>query len=308
MIENKNSYFILDVKIQDEDKSDIKYKERLENKIDLVFSSLGTSYNQTYQFIKKDQKRIIYFFKTEKRKRRGQVVKFCDAHLPENLVYKTEAITKSYLDLSLIKLERDDNFKKVEEPSKFNDYSGGDLAIFENEKNWFPWQRDIYKMIFHQDGSFREAHQRHIFSIIDIDGNSGKSSFFKYLLFKHPLGIGRLTYGTASQLRASSVNAGPKKLYLIDLARSKSKNDSQECLLSAIEDIKNGLIVQNMFGSSNQLLMLPPHIIVSSNYGLKYNLLSADRWRIFKIDKNKKLGKLNQAIEEQKRKDSIKKF
>jgi hypothetical protein len=307
MIENKNSYFTLDVKIQDDDQSDVKYKEELENKIDLVFSALGTSYNQTYQFRKTDRKRIIYFFRTEKRKRRGQVVKFCDAYLPDDLVYKASAITKSYLDLSLVKLENDNNFVRVEEPCTFDDYNGEDLAIFENEKNWFPWQRDVYKMIFHPDGTFREAHQRHILSIIDVDGNSGKSSFFKYLLFKNPLGIGRLTYGTASQLRASSVNAGPKKLYLIDLARTKSKNDSEECLLSAIEDIKSGLIVQNMFGSSKHLLMQPPHILISSNYRLKYSLLSKDRWQIFKIGDNKKLGKLNQVIEEQKRQELIKK-
>jgi hypothetical protein len=305
MIENKNSYFMLDIKVPGEDKI---YKENLENKIDLIFSSLGTCYNQTYKFIKNDQKRIVYFFRTEKRKRRGQVVKFCEMHLPEDLVYKADAITKSYLDLSLIKLEMDKTFDRLEEPTKFNDYNGEDLEIFDDEKNWFPWQRDIFKIIFHKDGSFREAHQRHIFSIIDVDGNSGKSSFFKYLFFKNPVEIGRLTYATASQLRSSSVNGGPKKLYIIDLARSKSRNDKEEDLLSVIEDIKGGLVVQNMYGASRQLLMSPPHIIISSNYRLNYNLLSKDRWRIFKIDKNNKLGKLNQAIKEQNREEFVKKL
>jgi len=306
-MENKNSYFVLDIKINEEDESDKVYQENLDNKIDLVFSCIGTSYNQTHKFIKEDNKRIIYFFKTDKRKRRGQLVRFCETHLPESLVYKADAITKSYLDLSLIKLEDNKAFERIEEPTKFNDYDGKDLEIFDDEKNWFPWQREIYKQIFHEDGTFRTAHQRHIFSLIDLDGNSGKSSFFKYLFFKHPSSIGRLTYGTASQLRASSVNAGPKKLYIIDLARSKSKNDKEEDLLSAVEDIKSGLIVQNMFGSGRQLLMVPPHIIISSNYRLKYNLLSKDRWRIFKIDNNNKLGKLNQAITEQKREEFIKK-
>ena len=47
-----------------------------------------------------------------------------------------------------------------------------------------------------------------------------------------------------------------------------------------------------MYGSGRTLLMEPPHIIVSSNYNLDYNLLSEDRWEVYEIS-DKKLKKVN---------------
>ena len=123
-------------------------------------------------------------------------------------------------------------------------------------------------------------------------GNSGKSSFFKWLYFKHNEAIGRIGYGSASQLRSSAVNIGKKKLYIVDLARSKSKDDRQEDLLSVLEDLKSGLVTNAMYGSGRTLMMEPPHIIVSSNYVLKYELLSEDRWEVYQITKSNKLKRL----------------
>jgi hypothetical protein len=307
MSENRNSYFTIDLRIEKEDTFNDTYNEKLKDKIDLIFSSLGTSYNQTYVFEKKNGKRLFYFFKTEKRKRRGQVVKYCEIHLPENLLYKAEAVTKHYFDSNLLKLEKSKEYKKILEPTRFNEYTGNDLQLFEDKNNWHPWQREVYEMLFTTDDEIKQPHQRHIFSIVDTAGNSGKSSFFKYLFFKNPLTIGRLTYASASQLRSSSVNAGPKELYIIDLARSKSKEDRQEDLLSVVEDIKAGLVIQSMFGSSKQLLMEPPAILISSNYSLNYSLLSKDRWRVFKINSKKQLGKLNKDITEYERSKLAKK-
>ena len=139
---------------------------------------------------------------------------------------------------------------------------------------------------------FKKPDPRHILSLVDKKGNTGKSSFFKWLYYKYPKNIGRIGYGSASQLRSSVVNIGKKDLYIIDLSRSKSRNDRQEDLLSVLEDLKSGLVTNAMYGSGRTLLMEPPHIIVSSNYNLDYNLLSEDRWEVYEIS-DKKLKKVN---------------
>ena len=110
--------------------------------------------------------------------------------------------------------------------------------------------------------------------------------------------VGRISYGTASQLKSSMVNMGTKRIYIIDLARSLGKNDSQSDLLSAIEDLKSGLIINPMFGNGKILEMAPPHIILSANYLLDLNSLSADRWDAYELcDTNKKiLGNVNKKL------------
>lgn len=96
-------------------------------------------------------------------------------------------------------------------------------------------------------------------------------------------------YGSASQLRSGAVNIGKKKLYIVDLARSKSSGDKEEDLLSVLEDIKNGFVTNAMYGSGKTLMMEPPHIIVSSNYILNYELLSSDRWQVYEINSKNQL-------------------
>lgn len=116
-------------------------------------------------------------------------------------------------------------------------------------------------MVYKENGKLKEPDMRSIISIADFKGNSGKSSFFKYLYVKDRENVGRITYGSASQLRSASIAMGKKKLYIIDLARSKAKDDKQEDLLSVIEDIKSGTIISPMYGKNSELIMEPPHII-----------------------------------------------
>lgn len=165
----------------------------------------------------------------------------------------------------------------------------------------------IYQKIFDGKGNIKEPHPRHIISLVDTKGNSGKSSFFKYLFYNYSEEIGRITYGTTGQLRSSVLNMGKKSIYIVDLTRSQGKTDNQEDLLSIIEDIKNGLVTSNFYGKGSTLIMKPPHIIVSTNYILNYEALSADRWEIYEIKRNKKLGKVNELIKKEKRNNTIKK-
>lgn len=104
--------------------------------------------------------------------------------------------------------------------------------------------------------------------------------------------IGGITYRTSSQLKVSLVNLDPKRLYIIGLARSKERNHSERELLSTIEDLKSGLVLNEMCSSTNNSVINPPHIIVSSNYVMDLGILSDDRWEIYELSKKKDLTKL----------------
>lgn len=289
--ENKNSFFSLSLPISSHLIGNEVYQEKLDNAIDLICSSMGVR-GTLYKFAQKQKGQLVYFFKSENRKRKGQLAKYCEHYLPENQNFEARGITSFVFDSELERIRSNLNFDLIDEPSIFSEYNGSDIKLFDDKSNWHSWQKDIYDMIFFPNGSYREPHSRHIYSLVDTKGNSGKSSFFKWLFYNNPQTIGRIGYGSASQLRSSAVNMGNKNLYIVDLARSKSKEDRQEDLLSVLEDLKSGLVTNAMYGSGKTLLIPPPHIIVSSNYILKYELLSADRWRVFEIDSNLKLKKL----------------
>lgn len=292
-METKQSFFSLRLELETFNN---KYKqEELDNIVDLIISSLGVKTN-CYKFENKEEK--VYLFKTETRKRKGQLVKLCDKLLPTNQYYVAEGLTRITFISEIERLKKNPNFELLEKPMPFIEYNANDIEIFNNIENWHSWQKDIYEKIFHTDtNTFKKPDPRRIISLVDKKGNSGKSSFFKWLFYKKPSEIGRIGYGSASQLRSSVVNMGKKDLYIVDLARSKSKDDRQEDLLSVLEDIKSGLVTNAMYGSGKTLLMEPPHIIVSSNYVLKYELLSSDRWEVYEINSSNKLQKLKHKQE-----------
>ena len=255
----------------------------LKDKIDLVLGKMRAS--EDIYIFKKD--RIIrIFFKCDTRKRRGQLVKACETHI-DDYVYSCYTLGKDDFYEQIEKLK---NSKKViTESAPVNNpyYTRSDIKIFDNRDNWYEWQKQVYDILFEKNGVIKQPDPRKIISILDKEGNHGKSSFFKYLLVENQEEVGRLGYGTAAQLRSRAMNMGIKKVYIIDLARTKSREDSELDLLSTIEDLKSGVIVGSFYGRGDSLIMDPPAIVISSNYEFDYKLLSKDRWLVFEI-KNKK--------------------
>ena len=288
-MENKNSFFSIKLDITNIKTNSFRL-EQLENQIDLVLSNMHVS-----QFWHKftGANEIIYFFKTDNRKRKGQLVKVCDNILNTDQSYYVEAMTKMSYEQDLERMRRNDNFRNVHKPSIFSDYAGNDIKFFDDPKNWHKWQTDVYNMLLDENDQFKTPHARKIIHLYCKTGNSGKSSFFKWLYYKHPEEIGRIGYGQAHQLRSSTVNIGRKLCYIIDLARTKSRNDNQEDLLSIVEDLKSGFVSNPMFGSGRILMMEPPFVILSSNYLFNYDSLSEDRWEVYEITKKKTLRAMN---------------
>lgn len=165
-----------------------------------------------------------------------------------------------------------------------NDYNADDLAVFEDPDYLHPWQNSVLEILFEPDmDTVKSGDGRTIYSIVDMHGRKGKSSFIKWLCYRHPLKLGRLSYGTAAQLRSSIINLGTRQAYIVDLPRTRGRRDSLPDLLSAIEDLAGGFVTSPFRGASGQLMMEPPIIFVMSNFKLSYGLMSNDRWRIYEI-------------------------
>lgn len=307
MSDNKNSYFAIAVNIPLNFKQFEKV-DKIDNKIDLVLSGMNST-SDVARFEKRDGQKIVYFFKSSKRKRHGQLVRLIEKFLP-NYNIDTDALTKTGFLNSIKEFKSNELYKDKIESSILSSYKGEDLNLFNDPTNYYPWQKKLESMVFNSDGTIKSIQNnglssksdiinRKIIFIYDPIGNSGKSSWFKYWLFKYPNEIGAISYGNTSQLKSAVVNIGPKKLFLIDLPRAKGRNDSEVELLSILEQIKNGAILGvNLYGSGESLLFSPPIVVVSSNYILRQDLLSKDRWESYKIDsKTKDLKDITRKLE-----------
>lgn len=295
MIENKNSYFIIKATTTKNNQNNDFFTEQITNAFDVILGSMNAT-KESYLF--KNKENFICLFKTINRKRNGQLNKFAERNFSNfDLEFTTEGLKKIDYDQTLMMCRKNKIYKILDEPESlisYLNYNGNDLKIFKEKADWHQWQREIYNNLFDNNNKIREADDRAIISIIDTGGNSGKSSFFKWVFLQNPNQIGRISYGSSSQLRSVLTKNSAKKIYIIDLPRSKGRNDNELDLLSAIEDLKTGFVINNMYGDGGTLIMEPPHVIVSSNFILDRSALSKDRWIHYKITKNKHLQKLSE--------------
>lgn len=169
-----------------------------------------------------------------------------------------------------------------------------DLKLFDDKTLLYAWQCDIHKMLFNSIDFLKQSvitrpDDRTINVIVDEHGNSGKSKLVKYLCYNYEKDICKLAFGTAQQLRSAVISAGRKQVYILDIPRTLGLSDNIYDIISVVEDIKNGFICSSMYGKYEKLIMEPPHIIIFTNKAINPSLMSLDRWKSFKIEKDKTL-------------------
>lgn len=158
-------------------------------------------------------------------------------------------------------------------------YLGSDLPSF-----LLPWQQQV------KDWVDKPPNNRTINWICDPNGNMGKSIFCKYMDFYH--GGLKLTYGNARDLLNLVCKMPNLNLYMFDLTRTKPVLFADTDMYSAMEDIKNGYIINTKY-ETDRVLMNPPHMVCFANELPKTHLLTGDRWRVWIFDSNdKKSAKL----------------
>lgn len=147
-----------------------------------------------------------------------------------------------------------------------NIYMGQDLPT-----QLYGWQLEIKKILT------GPMEHRKIYWYYDEIGGIGKSIFAKYMKFHHD--IPKITFGKTSDLLNLVSKQQNKPGYIFDLSRTKSRDIDMDDIYSAMENIKNGHFVNTKY-EVEEILMLPPHIIVFANYAPDTSKLSKDRWVI----------------------------
>lgn len=126
--------------------------------------------------------------------------------------------------------------------------------------------------------------ERKVHWFYDLIGNVGKSAICKYLIVKYNAIL--ITNGKKADIANIIFNAkdilGQEKsnLIVIDIPRSEHNT----CSYNAIEEIKNGMIVNTKY-ETGSFVFNSPHVIVFSNFYPDTSKLSQDRWAIYNIDK-----------------------
>jgi len=142
-------------------------------------------------------------------------------------------------------------------------------------ENLYPWQEDIIKIID------SEPNDRTVYWFWSSQGNLGKSSFCKYLVAKKgaiPAVSGK--YADIINLIFNS-NMDECRCIAFDIPR----NNGAAVSYSAIESIKNGMVVNTKYETGYKLFNAP-HVFVFANEAPEIEKLSPDRWIINCLDIN----------------------
>ena len=305
--DNKNSYFRITFEF-DIKNSHVSIEDemtKLKEKIDIFLTKVSASedYFEIRELNNKNKLEIL--FRTANRKRLGVIkntivktidikntdrnslrlvdegkrIKLFGENDSKPKLLSCVAYTKSQFYERLDYLNQNDNRYYIK--SDISKYEGKDIELFENRNNYHPWQLKLENLLFEKNGEFKEPNEREIIFILDEEGCSGKSTYWKYLLVKNNRELGLLSEANASQIKAALYKMGKRKLYVVDLPRTKSKMGVND-LINVLEQLKSGIVINNMYGQNDTLLIPPCHIVVSGNY-LPYGSLSPDRWKVFKI-------------------------
>ena len=166
-------------------------------------------------------------------------------------------------------------------PRRRNLYKGEDLDCMKEPR---PFQKTII------DAVCEPPDDRTINWIVNVLGCTGKSKLMKYLRMNPQcFDFARVPLGTATQIKTSVIAKGSRRIYMVDLPRVRGSDERQQELFSALEEIKNGWVESPMYGKTDELLMMPPHVWVFSNEAPNLNFASPDRWRVWTIDENNNL-------------------
>lgn len=308
MNDNKNSYFKMVFKTTrtvtslDEVES---IREDIEDTIEPILSRIGATEETYVVYNENTFKRIVFLVKTENRKRISFIRNSVNKFLPNinsltikdkaKYIYQTrnKPLLEDVIALTKIQfIQEFENYKQREDitvKGELDHYKGKDLEIFKDRKNWYPWQKKLYDLLYTKHNTIREANDREIIFIecsLLGGGKTGKSKFFKWMYTKDKRNILILSEATSSQLRSSVTKSEGKKIILIDLPRTAS-DIGYNGLMNSLETAKNGLGSDHMYGSTDVLCVEPPHIVICGNR-MPEGCWTPDRWVVYEINKKTK--------------------
>jgi len=162
------------------------------------------------------------------------------------------------------------------------------------------WQQDLYKFLLQTRTSetkeAKELRDRAIYWVHDAVGNTGKSWFQEWLRYgQKELVCRKLPVSSVDRLISAvhhiSKDCEPD-IFFINLTRTMGEDQSYSDLFAALEEIKDGYVVDVMYGKYNETrLKKKPSVVIFTNQSLDSfrSYLSDDRWRSFLISHQQQL-------------------
>ena len=165
--------------------------------------------------------------------------------------------------------------KNVEEPKLWQKARKNIVKFWDNFVPR-PFQQEIIDMVQ------EEPDRRTIHWFWESKGQAGKTVLAEYLHIFHAAII---TGGSSADMkhaisRWTEITNKEPRILIVDICRTDNfRKDGAK----AIESIKNGLFFDGKYESAMAHAFVKPHVLCFANEAPDKNLLSEDRWKIFKI-------------------------
>lgn len=140
----------------------------------------------------------------------------------------------------------------------------------------FPWQNSVIEMS-------RVWDSRHINVIVDKEGCKGKSVLVGKMCCELKMARKIPPLDSYKDIMCLAMSMPTSPCYLVDMPRALDKS-KQECFYSAIESIKDGHLWDSRYVYKEKWIDSPV-IWLFTNVHPNRRLLSADRWKVFVIEK-----------------------
>jgi peptidyl-tRNA hydrolase len=166
------------------------------------------------------------------------------------------------------------------------------------------WQEQLFNIITGEQQEMLK--DRKVIWVQDECGNTGKSWFQKWLRIGQKKMVVRSLPVSSVDRLISAVNIINKThkvdAFTIDLTRTHGKDQSYKDLFSTIEQIKNGYVIDVMYGKYNEAIFKPPLVIIFTNNNINdfMHFLSEDRWKVFNISSKQILKEKHVTYESRK--------
>lgn len=140
-----------------------------------------------------------------------------------------------------------------------------------------PWQGEVVAELCDQG-------EREISVILDRDGNRGKSYLAKHLVVKYNFAYVPAMPNFEDYMFMAMAHPNAKG-FIFDIPRADN-SEQAKAMWCAMETIKNGYLYDKRYTFTEKWVE-PPKMLVFTNDKPPSNMLSADRWRIFEIQRDK---------------------
>lgn len=147
----------------------------------------------------------------------------------------------------------------------------------------FPYQK--WMMEKAQQRSMRDIHL-----IYDPNGNAGKSIFLEYLEYKR-IAFEMPPFRAMEDMLQYAHSFKPQSCYVIDMPRGMKKDKLGE-FYSGIEVLKNGVTWDKRY-SGKKRRMGRPEIFVFTNELPVFELMSKDRWKVFRLTDSREVDHMD---------------